>query len=567
MFQNKQARLAQYFFKLSFFSAFLSIISFSISAKQLVNTLPAELSMGWQQCLLYQSSPAVCQSAKLPLDRKQISPLVTQQTFIKQFIMSSALKQNTLGIWIENIDEVDEVYFNDFLIGRTGKFSPDFETGFRANRLYLIPSEKILFNQTNRLKIKTFSSRHQNGIQISSPTVVKYLNKQHHLQEQDYLFVVSATILMLLAIFQIFYFVAVKEKRESIYCALFLIAFAIIALARSQMPLDSGLNLSSAFKLESFMMNIGIISASLFLYRFFEIELRTSYKLGVLFLGISALIIIIWPFAIDLRFIAELNYILVLFISFFVIGSVLILSIHKQRDYTKIMGATYIGGWLILFYDALMQLSGSFELSLSIHKEILPIGAAIVGIVFCLAITHKYWQYFKGSTYDHLTGTLLRPAFFQRLSEEMQRCQRGDEKLIVAVIDIQQAKEISANFGYSTGNALLLTVSNSLSNVLRPFDLICRISDEQFCIAAAIHNEKDADICLKRVYEELMNIEQTLEQGMELYLDTRIGGIIYDQEQHLSVSQLLQDANYALSKAKSQDKHNYLLVQNSFLKG
>jgi len=230
-----------------------------------------------------------------------------------------------------------------------------------------------------------------------------------------------------------------------------------------------------------------------------------------------------------------------------------------------VIATTYVFVWLLLVFDASMQSAGILKFNMAMHKEIIPLCFTLIGIIFSLMITHKYWQYFKASTYDNLTGTLLRPAFFQRLSEEMQRNQRGDSKLLVAVIDIQQTRDINASFGYSTANQLILTVSNSLTKVLRPFDLICRINDEQFCIAAAIDSQVDAESCLKRIYKELMKIEQPLDQDLELYLDTRVGGIIYNKEQHLSVSQLLQDANYALSKAKSQPTHNYLLIQNSIV--
>ena len=67
------------------------------------------------------------------------------------------------------------------------------------------------------------------------------------------------------------------------------------------------------------------------------------------------------------------------------------------------------------------------------------------------------------------------------------------------------------------------------------------------------------------VYEELIEIQQPLENDVQLFIDTKVGGVIYNQEQHLSVSQLLQDANYALAKAKSQAAHNYLLIQNPIM--
>jgi len=48
----------------------------------------------------------------------------------------------------------------------------------------------------------------------------------------------------------------------------------------------------------------------------------------------------------------------------------------------------------------------------------------------------------------------------------------------------------------------------------------------------------------------------------ELFIGAKLGGVIYNPDQHLSVSQLLQDANYGLAKAKSQKGKDYLLLNN-----
>jgi diguanylate cyclase (GGDEF)-like protein len=541
---------------------FCFIFSGTSFATQLVDTLPTHIEDNWRICFLYDQLKPECHEDALPLKKVKNDELVKQQTFVNNIIISSTLKKTTLAIWLDNVDDVDEIYFNQHLIGKTGQFLPNFESGFRSQRLYIIPSELITYNHINTIKVITFSSRSLPGIQMNSPVIGEYIKLQNILKKQDYSFVIVSSILLLLAIFQVFYFITVKDKKENLYCAIFFLAFSIISILRSFLPLDLELNLSSVFKLESFMLNAGVISVSLFIFNFFELEVRRLFSNSLLIIGASGLFVLIWPYAINLRLIAEINYWIVCIIGGVVVGSALIVSIGKQRHYIHIIGFTITIGWLFLVYDAMMQSAGLFQLQLDIHKSILPIYSAITGIIFTLTITHKLWKSFKGATYDHLTGTLLRPAFFQRLSEEMQRCQRGDANLLVAIIDIQQVRDISVNFGYSIGNQLLMTVSNSLTKVLRPFDLICRISDEQFCIAASVHSQEDSESCLRRVYEELIEIQQPIENDVQLFIDTRVGGVIYNQEQHLSVSQLLQDANYALAKAKNQAAHNYLLIQN-----
>ena len=193
---------------------------------------------------------------------------------------------------------------------------------------------------------------------------------------------------------------------------------------------------------------------------------------------------------------------------------------------------------------------------------ILPLAAVVIGIGMSLAVTHKYWQFFKGATFDHLTGTLLRPAFFQRLSEELQRSQRDQSLLLVAVVHISQFKTLSADYGFSVGNNLLLKVSETLTRVLKPFDLICHLSEDEFCIAATSESREIAKQTIEKMHNDIVAIEHQIDKDSKVFVDVKIGGIIYNPDHHLSVSQLLQDANYGLAKVKNQNKSDYILLNN-----
>ncbi len=540
----------------------LSSFPLLANAAQLINSLPATLDSNWQICLHFDASTPECKKESLPELYYQLPVNIKHQTYSKNFIPSSDLKKQPLGIWLKNVDDVDKIFINDILIGKTGQFLPKFESGFRQERFYLIPHSLINFNQFNHIEIHTFSSRQQPGIQNFAPVIDNFLDIQQQNNRKNYTYLIVGTILLLLIIFPVFYFIVVKGNYETVYFFCFLIGFAFIAFARSQLPGQWGLDLSSAYKLESFMLNFSLIATVLFLFAFFELELRRTYITGIFILGLAGMFLIVWPYPLYLRKVAEYNYWSVILGTFFIAGSALIIALHKQRKYASIITASCFIGWLALVYDAVIHSKALFEINFSFYPQVAPVASAFIAITFTLLLTHKYWHFFKGSTYDHLTGTLLRPAFFQRLSEEMHRCRRSDLTLLVSVIEIQQAKKISINYGYSLGNHLLSTVSNSLTKVLRPYDLICRFSDEQFCIATTIKNQEDAYICVERIHNELISIQQPINEEIELYVDARIGGVIYNEEQHLSVSHLVQDANYALSKAKNEAKQSYLLEQS-----
>ncbi|MGX5173128.1 diguanylate cyclase domain-containing protein [Aliikangiella sp. IMCC44653] len=535
------------------------------SAAQLIDQLPATLAKNWQVCFYFETSEQECAKQDLPLPKSELVRKAKLQIYQKEFIPSSQLKGASLGLLIQQLDDTDAAYVNGELIGRTGQFLPKYETGYRQPRLYLIPHGLIKFNQFNRIEIHTFSARNSVSLTQFSPVIDHFSAMQKQLYIQDRFYLIVASILLLLTIFPAFYFIIVKGNLETAYCFCFLVGFSLVTIARSQLPIQFGLDLNSTFKLEFFMLNFSLVSACLFLFSFFELELRKVYIVGLCALGLTSVTLIIWPYAIHIRQLAEFSYLFSALMSFVIAGSAFVISIHKQRKYAIVIGISFFLGWLSIVYDALMHANILFGIDLTINKKLTPFFSVLLGITILLTMTHKYWTFFKGSTFDHLTGTLLRPAFFQRLSEEMHRSRRGDLTLLISVIEIQQAKKLSANFSYSLGNHLLMTVSSSLTKVLRPYDLICRFSDEQFCIATTVKSQKNAEACIDRIHNELISIQQPINEEIDLYVDARIGSVIYNDEQHLSVSHLVQDANYALSKAKNESKQSFLLIQSPLI--
>jgi diguanylate cyclase (GGDEF)-like protein len=542
--------------------AFSILISVNSFAAQLVDSIPSALTDNWSICVHFQESDTICHDQNTPMLEQDFEAKVTRFIYQKDFIISSDLQSSAMAIWLDVVDDVDEVRINGHLIGKTGSFPPHFQSGFRYQRLYMIPSIMLKFNQFNQLEIKTFSSVNSPGLKQHPVVIGEYFEMAHHQQEADYIYVVSIAIFLILTIFQMFYYFLVKGSNETLYLSLYLVSFAVIAYARSQAPLHMGLDLSSTFKIEMFMISVAIVSFSFFVFRFFDLEVRKAYVIGILIMALPGLINIMYPDPLKTRIVAEYGYWIICLVSFITAGSAVVISIYKGKRYSWVVGAFCLSGWFFLSYDAVSQSDLFADLNLPLRPSLLLLATTAVGISMSLVITHKYWQIFKGATYDYLTGSLLRPAFFQRLSEEMQRSQQESTLLFVAVINIQQVKKISASYGHEVGNNLLLMVSDVLIRRLKPYDLVCHFSDDEFYIAARVESRAKAEEYLRKIHIDLSNTQQVVGAETELYIDAKLGGIIYNPDQHLSVSQLLQDANYGLAKAQNHHMKDYVLLNN-----
>jgi len=82
----------------------------------------------------------------------------------KKFLMPEYDYKKSLMLYIENIDDVDEIYFNGVLIGSTGKMPENYITGYGWVRKYYIPEELIKKNDYNYISVRVYDDGGEGGI-------------------------------------------------------------------------------------------------------------------------------------------------------------------------------------------------------------------------------------------------------------------------------------------------------------------------------------------------------------------------------------------------------------------
>ncbi len=86
--------------------------------------------------------------------------------------------------------------------------------------------------------------------------------------------------------------------------------------------------------------------------------------------------------------------------------------------------------------------------------------------------------------HDGLTGVLNRRAIRDVLRRELARCRRERNTLGVILADVDHFKKINDHFGHGGGDAVLVSVVQRISAMLRPYDVIGRYGGEEFLIIA-----------------------------------------------------------------------------------
>ena len=84
--------------------------------------------------------------------------------------------------------------------------------------------------------------------------------------------------------------------------------------------------------------------------------------------------------------------------------------------------------------------------------------------------------------HDHLTELWNRRAFEQHLRRQVAQCRRGAGPAALLIVDLDGFKQVNDTHGHAAGDALLVSVANTLRARLRASDCIARIGGDEFAV-------------------------------------------------------------------------------------
>jgi diguanylate cyclase (GGDEF)-like protein len=108
------------------------------------------------------------------------------------------------------------------------------------------------------------------------------------------------------------------------------------------------------------------------------------------------------------------------------------------------------------------------------------------------------------ATRDPLTGLRNHRYFQDCLGAEIERCRRTGGNVSIAVLDLDNFKQVNDRFGHSEGDAVLRRATKGISDNLRPYDLACRLGGEEFGIIFPEATAEDAIMVLDRIAQHIL---------------------------------------------------------------
>lgn len=104
---------------------------------------------------------------------------------------------------------------------------------------------------------------------------------------------------------------------------------------------------------------------------------------------------------------------------------------------------------------------------------------------------------------DDVTGALNRRQGLVALEQEVERCRRGDGRLVVGFLDVDALKEVNDADGHHAGDDLLRRVVRAVKSTLRSYDVVVRYGGDEFVyslagvgVSAAMNRFKKASAAL-----------------------------------------------------------------------
>lgn len=104
---------------------------------------------------------------------------------------------------------------------------------------------------------------------------------------------------------------------------------------------------------------------------------------------------------------------------------------------------------------------------------------------------------------DQLTGLMNRGGLHESFAREAARADRAGRELAVALLDLDDFKQINDRHGHAAGDEALVHLAAIIRNTMRPSDVVVRFGGEEFLFLLPDAGERQAARALQRVQDDL----------------------------------------------------------------
>jgi diguanylate cyclase (GGDEF)-like protein len=165
------------------------------------------------------------------------------------------------------------------------------------------------------------------------------------------------------------------------------------------------------------------------------------------------------------------------------------------------------------------------------------------------------------STTDELTQLPNRRSFERALGRELERARRAGSKLGVALLDVDEFKQVNDRYGHPAGDRVLGQIARRLRQSFRDTDLVCRWGGEEFAVLLpelAQGTPEEVLAILERARHAVGGRPITLGPGLASPMVSVSGGLALYPTDGRDAAELLRRADASLYAAKRAGRDRVL---------
>ena len=152
--------------------------------------------------------------------------------------------------------------------------------------------------------------------------------------------------------------------------------------------------------------------------------------------------------------------------------------------------------------------------------------------------------------HDSLTGVLNRKGLSEAITREVSRARRKGTPLCIALIDIDNFKKLNDAYGHGFGDEALCHFTRTMTETLRPQDVVARYGGEEFIILLQDTPLEAADTILVRLQRELVNRTFCSPDNERLSITFSAGvALFFPDEDHERTISRADEAMYIAKRA------------------
>lgn len=159
---------------------------------------------------------------------------------------------------------------------------------------------------------------------------------------------------------------------------------------------------------------------------------------------------------------------------------------------------------------------------------------------------------------DVLTGLPNRLLLEERIRQAITLSSRNNSSFALLFLDLDHFKQINDSLGHPFGDRVLQQVTERLKKCIRQVDTAARLGGDEFVLLLHEANAEGAEICARRVLEEL-SAPFSLD-GMHFTVTASIGIALYPDDGN-SMADLIKNADSAMYHVKERGRSDFRFYQ------